>query len=344
MSTPLIGKLFARNLAVDLGTANTQIYIHDRGVVLDQPSVVCYRTSGHGAQRTRVEAVGQLAKALLGREPENLQAVRPLRHGVIANYNAAEQMMRQFVDMSQARSLFSRRVEFTICVPSHATAVERRAIREAAGAAGASRVCLISEALAAALGAGLPVCEATGSMVLNIGGGTTEVAVVSLGGVVYSEAIRVGGDQFDEAIMSHVRNVYGVQLGGQTAEHVKHTIGSACSCVPRESMRAVGRGVEDGLPRTVELSNHDIAEALAAPLKLVIGAVKSALEYAPPELVTDIAHHGITLTGGGALLNHLDKRLYDEVGLIARAANEPTTCAVRGAGEAMGRLATEPDA
>ncbi|WP_186044900.1 rod shape-determining protein [Burkholderia gladioli] len=343
MSTPILGRLFANNVAVDPGTASTLIYTQERGVVLNQPSVVCFRKADAHVDKARVEAVGELAKALIGRVPEHLEAVRPLRHGVIAHYPAAEQMIRQFVGMSHARSLFGRRIEFTVCVPSSATAVERRALREAAAAAGASRVNLIDQSLAAALGAGLPVTEAVGSMVVDIGGGTTEVGVVSLGGTVYQHAIRVGGDQFDAAIINHVRGLYNVLLGEQTAEHVKKYIGSASGSVPRESMRAVGRGVEDGLPRTIELSNHDIAEALAAPLNQVVNAVKRVLEKAPPELVTDIAHRGIVLTGGGALLAHLDRRLYAETGLAVRIADEPLSCAVRGAGEAMGRLAMETD-
>ncbi|WP_186191706.1 rod shape-determining protein [Burkholderia gladioli] len=343
MSTPILGRLFANNVAVDPGTASTLIYTQERGVVLNQPSVVCFRKADAHVDKARVEAVGELAKALIGRVPEHLEAVRPLRHGVIAHYPAAEQMIRQFVGMSHARSLFGRRIEFTVCVPSSATAVERRALREAAAAAGASRVNLIDQSLAAALGAGLPVTEAVGSMVVDIGGGTTEVGVVSLGGTVYQHAIRVGGDQFDAAIINHVRGLYNVLLGEQTAEHVKKYIGSASGSVPRESMRAVGRGVEDGLPRTIELSNHDIAEALAAPLNQVVNAVKRVLEKAPPELVTDIAHRGIMLTGGGALLAHLDRRLYAETGLAVRVADEPLSCAVRGAGEAMGRLAMETD-
>ncbi|MDN7738325.1 MULTISPECIES: rod shape-determining protein [Burkholderia] len=343
MSTPILGRLFANNVAVDPGTASTLIYTQERGVVLNQPSVVCFRKADAHVDKARVEAVGEQAKALIGRVPEHLEAVRPLRHGVIAHYPAAEQMIRQFVGMSHARSLFGRRIEFTVCVPSSATAVERRALREAAAAAGASRVNLIDQSLAAALGAGLPVTEAVGSMVVDIGGGTTEVGVVSLGGTVYQHAIRVGGDQFDAAIINHVRGLYNVLLGEQTAEHVKKYIGSASGSVPRESMRAVGRGVEDGLPRTIELSNHDIAEALAAPLDQVVNAVKRVLEKAPPELVTDIAHRGIVLTGGGALLAHLDRRLYAETGLAVRVADEPLSCAVRGAGEAMGRLAMETD-
>ncbi|MEK7960242.1 rod shape-determining protein [Burkholderia contaminans] len=336
MSTPLFGKLFAQPVAIDPGTASTRIYTHERGVVLNQPSVVCFRKAGAGATDARptLEAVGELAKALLGREPGHLEAVRPMRHGVIADAHAAEQMIRSFIDMSRTRSRFGRRVEVTLCVPSDATAVERRALREAAFAAGVSEVELIEESLAAGLGAGLPV----GSMVVDIGGGTTEVAVIALGGIVYREAIRVGGNQFDEAIVNHVRNLYGVLLGEQTAEHVKQTIGSATSAVPRRSTRAVGRGVGDGLPRSIELSNHDVADALAAPLKQVIGAVKSVLENAPAELVTDIANRGVVLTGGGALLADIERLLYDETGLVARIADEPATCAVRGAGEAMGRL------
>ncbi|AKM03320.1 MULTISPECIES: rod shape-determining protein [Burkholderia cepacia complex] len=342
MSTPLFGKLFAQPVAIDPGTASTQIYTHERGVVLNQPSVVCFRKAGAADARPTLEAVGELAKALLGREPGHLEAVRPMRHGVIADAHAAEQMIRSFIDMSRTRSRFGRRVEVTLCVPSDATAVERRAIREAAFAAGVSEVELIEESLAAGLGAGLPVTEPVGSMVIDIGGGTTEVAVIALGGIVYREAIRVGGNQFDAAIVNHVRNLYGVLLGEQTAEHVKKTIGSATSAVPRTSTRAVGRSIGDGLPRSIELSNHDVADALAAPLKQVIGAVKSVLENAPAELVTDIANRGVVLTGGGALLADLERLLYDETGVIARIADEPATCAVRGAGEAMGRLAMCP--
>ncbi len=345
MSTPILGRLFANNVAVDPGTASTLIYTQERGVVLNQPSVVCFRKADAHVDKARVEAVGELAKALIGRVPEHLEAVRPLRHGVIAHYPAAEQMIRQFVGMSHARSLFGRRIEFTVCVPSSATAVERRALREAAAAAGASRVNLIDQSLAAALGAGLPVTEAVGSMVVDIGGGTTEVGVVSLGGTVYQHAIRVGGDQFDAAIINHVRGLYNVLLGEQTAEHVKKYIGSASGSVPRESMRAVGRGVEDGLPaahhRAVQPRHRRGAGRAAQP-----GGQRGearAREKAPPELVTDIAHRGIVLTGGGALLAHLDRRLYAETGLAVRVADEPLSCAVRGAGEAMGRLAMETD-
>ncbi|KVX70078.1 rod shape-determining protein MreB [Burkholderia stagnalis] len=338
MPTPLFGKLFAQPVAIDTGTATTRIYTHERGVVLNQPSVICFRKPDGMVARPMLEAVGERAKALLGREPVHLEAVRPLQHGVIADAHAAEQMIRHFIDMSRTRSRFGRRVEVTLCVPSGATAVERHALSEAALAAGAARVTLVDETLAAAFGAGLPVTDAIGSLVVDIGGGTTEVAVIALGGIVYREAIRVGGEQFDAAIVNHIRTLYGVQLGEQTAEHVKKTIGTASANVPRDTMRAVGRSVVDGLPRTIELSNHDIADALAAPLNAVVSAVKRTLENAPPELITDIADRGIVLTGGGSLLANLAKRLHDETGLTARVADDPLTCAVRGAGAAMGQF------
>lgn len=338
MPTPLFGKLFAQPVAIDTGTATTRIYTHERGVVLNQPSVICFRKPDGMVARPMLEAVGERAKALLGREPVHLEAVRPLQHGVIADAHAAEQMIRHFIDMSRTRSRFGRRVEVTLCVPSGATAVERHALSEAALAAGAARVTLVDETLAAAFGAGLPVTDAIGSLVVDIGGGTTEVAVIALGGIVYREAIRVGGEQFDAAIVNHIRTLYGVQLGEQTAEHVKKTIGTASANVPRDTMRAVGRSVVDGLPRTIELSNHDIADALAAPLNAVVSAVKRTLENAPPELITDIADRGIVLTGGGSLLANLAKRLHDETGLAARVADDPLTCAVRGAGAAMGQF------
>jgi rod shape-determining protein MreB len=320
-------------VAVDLGTANTLIYTDDGGIVLNQPSVVCFQKHDAAGQK-RVAAVGKEAKQLLGRAPNNLETVRPMRHGVIANFPAAEHMIRQFVDMARPRPFFGRRAAFTICVPAGATQVERRAIKEAAVAAGAWKVSLIGESLASAVGAGLPVSSAIGSMVVDIGGGTTEVGIIALGGMAYSGSIRVGGDQFDLAIVNYVRNLYGVLLGDQTAEHVKKTIGTAIRDVPLERLNATGRSVEDGLPRTVQLSNHDIADAIEGPLRHVIGAVKTALESAPAELVTDIADTGIVLTGGGALLGNLARRITAEMGLDVRVADEPLTCAVRGAGAA----------
>ncbi|MFM0630838.1 rod shape-determining protein [Paraburkholderia xenovorans] len=330
---PLFDRLFRHSVTVDLGTANTLIYTDDGGIVLNQPSVVCFQKEAADRPK-RVAAVGTQARQLLGRAPCNLETVRPMRHGVIANFSAAEHMIRQFVDMARLRPLFGRRAAFTLCVPGGATQVERRAIKEAAVAAGAWKVSLIGESLASAVGAGLPVSEATGSMVVDIGGGTTEVGVIALGGMAYSGSIRVGGDSFDMAIVSYVRNLYGVLLGEQTAEHVKKSIGSAVRDVPREHMNATGRSVDDGLPRTVQLSNHDIADAIEGPLRQMIGAVKRGLEEAPAELATDIANNGIVLTGGGALLGNLSRRLTNEIGLEVRVADEPLTCAVRGAGTA----------
>jgi rod shape-determining protein MreB len=331
---PLFDRLLRHSVAVDLGTANTLIYTDNGGIVLNEPSVVAFQKEA-AAGHKRVAAVGAEARQLLGRAPGNVEAVRPLRYGVIANFSAAEQMIRQFVDMARPRPLFSRRAAFTVCVPEGATQVERRAIKEAAVAAGAWKVSLIGESLASAVGAGLPVSEAVGSMVVDIGGGTTEVGVISLGGLAYGGSIRVGGDSFDMAIVSYVRNLYGVLLGEQTAEHVKKGIGTAVRDVPVEHMNATGRSVDDGLPRTVQLSNHDIADAIEGPLRQVIGAVKRALETAPAELVTDIAHSGIMLTGGGALLGNLGRRLTNELGLDVHVADEPLTCAVRGAGAAV---------
>ncbi|MDE1181623.1 rod shape-determining protein [Paraburkholderia sp.] len=330
----LLSRHLARHsVAVDLGTANTLIYTDDGGVVLNQPSVVCFRRHVEAGQ-TRVASVGTEARQLLGRAPQNLEPIKPMRHGVIANFSAAEQMIRQFIAMARPAPRFGRRAAFTICVPAGATQVERRAIREAAFAAGAGTVNLIGDSLASAVGAGLPVSAATGSMVVDIGGGTTEVGVIALGGTAYSGSIRVGGGQFDTAIINYVRNLYGVVIGEQTAEHMKKTLGTALRDVPLETGKATGRSADDGLPRTIELTNHDIADAIDAPLRQVIGAIKTALETAPAELITDIATAGIVLTGGGALLNHLPRRLTDELGVTVRIADEPLTCAVRGAGQA----------
>jgi rod shape-determining protein MreB len=323
-------------VAVDLGTANTLIYTAEGGIVLDQPSVVCFDrgTSRRKGSDAGVAAVGVEARALIGRAPQNLETVKPLSHGVIANFDAAEHMMRRFVAMARPRRMLARRSAFTVCVPGDATRVERRAIREAAFASGAASVNLIDESLASALGAGLPVASATGSMVVDIGGGTTEVGVIALGSVACGGSIRVGGDQFDRAIIEHVRNLYGVILGEQTAEHLKTTIGSALRGEPIERLRATGRSLDDGLPRTVEITSEDIADALALPLRQVIAVVRQVFESAPPELVTDIADAGIVLTGGGALLGNMARYFSNELGLEVRVADEPLTCAVRGAGVA----------
>ncbi|KVT52561.1 rod shape-determining protein [Burkholderia ubonensis] len=337
MSSPLLQKLFIHDVAIDPGSANTLICVRERGVVLNQPSVLCWRRSGLTGP-PRIEAVGEPAKALLGRAPAHLETVRPMQHGLIVDRLAAQHMIHEFIGMSHTRGLPGRRVEWTICVPSNATPIERRTIGEAVLAAGAPRVQLISEAIAAALGAGLPVDAAVGSMVVDIGGGTTEVAAIALGGILEHAGVRMGSDQFDAAIVQHVRNQYGVLLGEQMAECVKKTIGTASCAVPRRSMRVIGRGVRDGLPRTIEVSNHDIADALVAPLRAIVDVVKTVLERAPAEIVTDIANRGIVLTGGGAMLSELPQRLAREAGVPVRLAEEPLTCAVRGASKAAGRL------
>ncbi|WP_296655057.1 rod shape-determining protein [Paraburkholderia sp.] len=330
-------RLSRHDVAVDIGTANTLIYTADRGVVLNQPSVVCFERRA-GAGEATVAAVGREAKELLGRAPSNLEPVRPLCNGVIADFPAAGHMMRCFVAMARTHRPLGRRASFTVCVPASANQVERRAIRETALAAGAASANLIGESLASAIGAGLPVASATGSMVVSIGGGTTEVGVIALGGLACCGSVRVGGDEFDRAIINYVRGLYGVLLGDQTAEHVKKTIGSALHGQPVETMRATGRSLDDGLPRTIELTSHDIADALAVPLRQVIGVVRQVFETAPPELVTDIADTGILLTGGGALLGQLDACLAAELGVAVRVADEPLTCAVRGAGLAAACL------
>lgn len=330
------------DVAIDPGTANTLIYMENGGIVLDQPSVVCRERGASGgksawngkAGEIAVAAVGVEAKALLGRVPQNLETVKPLVHGVIADFAAAEQMMRRFVAMARPRRAFGRRSAFTVCVPGAATRVERRALRDAAFAAGAASVNLIGESLASALGAGLPVGSATGSMIVDIGGGTTEVGVIALGGVACSGSVRVGGDQFDRAIIEHVRGLYGVIVGEQSAEHAKKTIGSALRGEPIGRLRVTGRSLEDGLPRTIEITSEDIADALALPLRQVIGVVRQVFEQAPPELASDIADSGIVLAGGGALLGRLDQCLAAELGVPVRVADDPLTCAVRGAGAA----------
>lgn len=338
MPTPLFGKLFAQPVAIDPGTASTRIYTHERGVVLNQPSVVCFHKAVTADGRAAVAAVGELAKALLGREPAHLEAVKPMQNGVIADAHAAQQMIRSFIDMSQTRSRFGRRVDVTLCVPSDATAVERRAIRDAAFAAGVSDVELIDESLAAALGAGLPVTEPVGSMVVDIGGGTTEVGVISLGGIVYKGSVRVGGDKFDEAIVNYIRRNYGMLIGEQTAEAIKKEIGSAFPGSEVKEMEVKGRNLSEGIPRSFTISSNEILEALTDPLNQIVSSVKIALEQTPPELGADIAERGMMLTGGGALLRDLDRLLAEETGLPVLVAEDPLTCVVRGSGMALERM------
>jgi rod shape-determining protein MreB len=325
---------FSTDLAIDLGTANTLIYVRGRGVVLDEPSVVSIRTDSVGGKRT-VQAVGAEAKMMLGRTPGNLQAIRPMKDGVIADFTVTEQMLKYFIKKVHDTRMFRPSPRIIICVPCGSTQVERRAIRESAIGAGARQVYLIEEPMAAAIGAGLPVAEATGSMVVDIGGGTTEVGVISLGGVVYANSVRVGGDRMDEAIINYIRRNYGMLIGEATAELIKKKMGSAFPGAEVLEMEVKGRSLAEGVPRSFNVSSNEILEALTEPLNAIVSAVKQALEQTPPELGADIAEKGMVLTGGGALLRDLDRLLMEETGLPVIVADDPLTCVVRGCGRAL---------
>ena len=323
------------DLAIDLGTANTLIYVRGKGVVLDEPSVVAIRHEGGPQGKKTIQAVGKEAKAMLGKVPGNIEAIRPMKDGVIADFTVTEQMLKQFIKIVHPRSILRPSPRIIICVPCGSTQVERRAIRESALGAGASDVYLIEEPMAAAIGADLPISDATGSMVVDIGGGTTEVGVISLGGMVYSGSVRVGGDKFDEAIVNYIRRNYGMLIGETTAEQIKKTIGSAFPGSEVREMEVKGRNLAEGIPRSFTVSSNEILEALTDPLNSIVSAVKSALERTPPELGADIAERGMALTGGGALLRDLDRLLMEETGLPVIVAEDPLTCVVRGCGKAL---------
>src|SRR5882724_10434050 len=329
---------FSDDMAIDLGTANTLIYVRGKGIVLDEPSVVAIRQEGGPNSKKTIQAVGKAAKMMLGKTPGNIVAIRPMKDGVIADFTVTEQMLKQFIKKVHQSRLFSPSPRIIICVPCGSTQVERRAIREAAMEAGASQVFLIEEPMAAAIGADLPVAEATGSMVVDVGGGTTEVGVISLGGMVYSGSVRVGGDKFDEAIVNYIRRNYGMLIGDTTAENVKKEIGSAFPGSEVREMEVKGRNLAEGIPRSFTISSNEILEALTEPLNQIVGAVKSALEQTPPELGADIAEKGMVLTGGGALLRDLDRLLMEETGLPVIVADDPLTCVVRGSGKALERM------
>ncbi len=325
-------------MAIDLGTANTLVYVKGKGIVLDEPSVVAI-TNNRG--RKQVLAVGEEAKQMVGRTPGNIEAIRPLRDGVIADFEVAEEMIKHFIrKVHNRRGFASPRV--IICVPSGSTAVERRAIQESAESAGARRVFLIEEPMAAAIGAGLPVTEPTGSMVVDIGGGTTEVAVLSLGGIVYARSIRVGGNKMDEAIISYIRRNHNLLIGESTAERIKKEIGSAC--LPEDGNGRVleikGRDLMNGVPKEIVISQRQIAELLAEPVSAIIEAVKVALEHTAPELSADIVDKGIVLTGGGSLLGNLDFVLRHATGLPVSLADEPLTCVALGTGRCLEEMKT----
>lgn len=324
--------LFSNDLSIDLGTANTLIYVRGEGIVLDEPSVVAIRV--HNGHKT-IEAVGTDAKRMLGRTPGNITAIRPLKDGVIADFQVTEKMLQHFISKVHQNSIVRPSPRVLICVPCKSTQVERRAIRESALSAGAREVRLIEEPMAAAIGAGLSVEEATGSMVVDIGGGTTEIAIISLNGVVYSDSVRVGGDRFDEAIVSHVRRCYGSLIGDATAERIKQGIACAHKSSELREIDVRGRNLAEGVPRSFTLNSDEVLEALQEPLAAIVQAVKRALEQTPPELAADIADTGIVLTGGGALLRDLDKLLSDETGLPVLVADDPLTCVARGGGKAL---------
>jgi rod shape-determining protein MreB len=330
--------MLSADMAIDLGTANTLVYVKGRGIVLNEPSVVAI-ASYKG--RKQVLAVGDEAKMMLGRTPANITAIRPLRDGVIADFEVAEEMIKHFIRKVHNRRSFAS-PQMIICVPSGSTAVERRAIREAAESAGARKVWLIEEPMAAAIGAGLPVTEPTGSMVVDIGGGTTEVGVLSLGGVVYARSVRVGGDKMDEAIISYIRRNHNLLVGEGSAERIKKEIGSACPPEDGDGrvMTIKGRDLMNGVPGELVISERQIAESIAEPVGAIIEAVKVALEHTAPELAADIVDKGIVLTGGGALLGNLDFVLRHSTGLPVSVADDPLSCVVLGCGRCLEEIKT----
>lgn len=327
-------RYFSNDMAIDLGTANTLIFVKGKGIVLDEPSVVAMQMDPSGSGKNITLAVGSDAKKMLGRTPGAIQAIRPMKDGVIADFNVTERMLKEFIrKVNKSRWAASPRI--VICVPCGSTQVERRAIRDSAQAAGASSVYLIEEPMAAAIGAGLPIEDPTGSMVVDIGGGTTEVGIISLSGVVYSQSVRVGGDAFDEAIVHYVRRNYGMLIGEATAEEIKKRIGSAFPGAEVSEMEVKGRNLAEGVPRSFTITSNEVLEALADPISQIVQSVRNTLEQTPPELGADIADRGLVLTGGGALLKGFDRLLAEETGLPVSIADDPLTCVARGSGRAL---------
>ena len=324
--------LFSNDLSIDLGTANTLIYVRGKGIVLNEPSVVAIRNDGNKLNAKSIMAVGAEAKKMLGRTPGHITAIRPLKDGVIADFTVTEKMLQYFIHRAHGATMFKPSPRVLVAVPCGSTQVERRAIRESASGAGARTVHLIEEPMAAAIGAGMPVSDPRGSMVLDVGGGTTEVAVISLNGIVYADSVRIGGDRFDEAIINYIRRNYGSLIGESTAERIKCEIGCAYPGSEVKELEVRGRNLAEGIPRSFTLNSNEILEALQEPLSGIVGAVKNALEKTPPELGSDVAEVGLVLTGGGALLNDLDRLLMEETGLPVIIAEDPLTCVARGGG------------
>jgi len=326
---------FSNDLAIDLGTANTLVYVKGKGIVCAEPSVVAVLRDSRGAKK--VIAVGREAKEMIGRTPGNIEAIRPIKDGVIADFEITEAMLRYFIRKVHNRKTLVR-PRIIICVPFGITEVEKRAVRESAECAGAREVYLIEEPMAAAIGAGLPITEATGNMVVDIGGGTTEVAVISLAGIVFSQSVRVAGDRMDEAIIQYIKRKYNLLIGERTAELVKITIGNAYPSGEVKTMEIKGRDLVAGVPRVMEINSDEIREAIAEPVYAIVEAVKIALEKTPPELAADIVDKGIVLTGGGALLKNLDLLLREETGLPVTIADDPLSAVVLGTGKALDDL------
>jgi rod shape-determining protein MreB and related proteins len=327
---------FSNDLAVDLGTANTLVYVKGKGIVANEPSVVAIQENGRGAKR--ILAVGKEAKEMVGRTPGSIRAIRPLKEGVIADFEVAQKMLEYFIRRTHNNRKSFVRPRIIISVPIGITEVEKRAVKESAEAAGAREVYLIEETMAAALGAGLPVTEPGGNMVVDIGGGTTGVAVISLAGIVVSKSVRIGGDKMDEAILQYVKRTYNMLIGERTAEEVKIKLGTVVEGGDVGVMKVKGRDLKAGIPKTVEISSEEVREALAEPIISIIEAIKQTLERTPPELAADIVDSGITLTGGGALLGGLDALAKEETGLPVRVADDPLTCVVLGSGKALDEL------
>ena len=319
-----LGGLFSSDMAIDLGTANTLVYVRGKGIVLNEPSVVAYHVKDGKKQ---VLAVGEDAKLMLGRTPGSIEAIRPMREGVIADFDVAEEMIKHFIRKVHKRTTFSK-PKIIVCVPHGATPVEKRAIRQSVLSAGARRAGLIAEPIAAAIGAGMPITDPTGSMVVDIGGGTTEVAVLSLGDIVYARSVRVGGDRMDEAIISYLRRQQNLLIGESTAERIKTSIGTA-------RMQIRGRDLLNGVPKEIEINQAQVAEALAEPVQQICEAVMTALEATPPDLAADIVDRGVMLTGGGALLGELDLALREQTGLSISIADQCLNCVALGTGKAL---------
>ena len=332
MMASLFG-LFSTDMAIDLGTANTLVYVKGRGIILNEPSVVAYHTKGG---RKEVLAVGEDAKLMLGRTPGSIEAIRPMREGVIADFDVAEEMIKYFIRKVHRRTTFTK-PKIIVCVPHGATPVEKRAIRQSVLSAGARRAGLIAEPIAAAIGAGMPITDPTGNMVVDIGGGTTEVAVLSLGDIVYARSVRVGGDRMDEAIVNYLRRQQNILIGEATAERIKTSIGTAR--MPDDgrgaTMHIRGRDLLNGVPKEIEINAAQIAEALSEPVQTITEAVMTALEATPPDLAADIVDRGVMLTGGGALLGELDLALREQTGLAISVADESLNCVALGTGKAL---------